>query len=175
MAEFVANTKRLDPYKNFKFQVKFGSEYVAGINKVSALKRTTEVIKHRHGGSPNTPFLAPGRTEFAPITMEHGLTQSHVFEAWAAKVWQIRAGLGGEVSLADFRKELTLEHLNEAGQTVYRYYIYNAWVSEYQAMPDLDANQNAVAIEYLKIEYEGFDRDPSLSESPEPIFTSTHA
>ena len=175
MPQFVANPHRLDPYKNFKFLVKWDGLYVAGVSKVSALKRTTEVIKHRSGGDPASPILAPGRTEFAPITMERGITQDHTFEAWASKVWQIGAANGAQVSLADFRKEVTIEHLNEAGQVVYRYFVHRAWVSEFQFLSDLDANANAVAIDYIKLENEGVDRDPSVTELPEPSFTSTHA
>lgn len=175
MTEFVTNPQRFDPYKNFKFLVKWDGQYVAGINKVSSLKRTTEVVKHRAGGDPSTMRLSPGKTEYQPVTMEHGLTQNAEFEAWAAKVWQVGATAGAEVSLKDFRKDVTLELLNEAGQIVKRYFIYRAWVSEYQAMPDLDASQNAVAIESLKLENEGWDRDASLTEPTEPQYDSTHA
>lgn len=175
MPQFVTNPHRLNPYMNFKFLVKWDGTYVAGVSKVGALKRTTEVVKHRAGGDPASPVLAPGRTEFAAITLERGITQDHTFEAWAAKVWQIGAGNGAEVSLQDFRKELTIEHLNEAGQIVYRYFVHRAWVSEFQFLADLDANANAVAIEYVKVEHEGVDRDSAVTELLEPSFTSTHA
>src|SRR5215469_8312659 len=133
MAEFTVNAQRFDPYKNFKFRLKWDGRYVAGASKVSALKRTTEVVKHRAGGDPSTSRKQPGRTEFEAITLERGVTQDLEFEAWAAKVWQIRAGLGAEVSLKDFRKDVILDLFNEAGQKVLSYKIYNAWVSEYQA------------------------------------------
>src|ERR1700722_11604169 len=115
MAEFPANPTRFDPYKNFKFRLKWDGRYVAGVSKCSSLKRTTEVVKHREGGDPSTSRKSPGRTDFSPITLERGVTHDLAFEAWAAKVWQINAGLGAEVSLADFRKNLTLEFYNEAG------------------------------------------------------------
>jgi len=175
MAEFTANVNRFDPYKNFKFRLKWDGRYVAGISKVSPLKRTTAVVKHRDGADPSTSHKSPGLTDYDPITLERGVTHDLDFEAWAAKVWQIGAGLGAEVSLADFRKDVILDFYNEAGQLVISYRIYRAWVSEYQALPDLDANANAVAIQHIKLENEGWDRDPSVTEPTETSFTSTHA
>jgi phage tail-like protein len=175
MAEFTANPQRFDPYKNFKFRVKWDGRYVAGVSKVSALKRTTEVIRHRSGGNMSTPFLAPGQSRFEPVTIERGVTHDPEFEAWAAKVWQLGAAPGSEVSLADFRKDLIIDFFNEAGQLAISYKLYRCWVSEYQALPDLDANANAVAIQHIKIENEGWDRDTSTTEPTEPSFTSTHA
>jgi phage tail-like protein len=175
MAEFVVNATRFDPYKNFKFRVKWDGRYVAGISKVSALKRTTEVVKHRDGGDSSTSRKSPGRTEYDAITLERGVTHDLEFEAWAAKVWQIHAGLGAEVSLKDFRKDIILDFYNEAGQLAISYKIYRAWVSEYQALPDLDANANAVAIQHIKLENEGWERDVSVTEPTEPSYTSTGA
>jgi phage tail-like protein len=175
MAEFTVNAQRFDPYKNFKFRVKWDGVYVAGVSKVSALKRTTEVVKHREGGDPSTSRKSPGRSEFAAITLERGVTHDLAFESWAAKVWQIGASLGAEVSLADFRKDIILDFYNEAGQLAISYKIYRAWVSEYQALPDLDSNANAVAIQHIILENEGWDRDTSVTEPPEQSFTSTHA
>jgi phage tail-like protein len=175
MAEFTANPQRFDPYKNFKFRVKWDGRYVAGVSKVSALKRTTEVVEHREGGDPSTSHKSPGRTKFEAITLERGITHDLEFEAWAAKVWQIGASLGSEVSLADFRKDVILDFYNEAGQLAISYKIYRAWVSEFQALPDLDANANAVAIQHIKIENEGWERDTSVTEPTEPSFSSTHA
>ena len=175
MAESTANVNRFDPYKNFKFRLKWDGRYVAGISKVSPLKRTTAVVKHRDGADPSTSHKSPGLTDYDPITLERGVTHDLDFEAWAAKVWQIGAGLGAEVSLADFRKDVILDFYNEAGQLVISYRIYRAWVSEYQALPDLDANANAVAIQHIKLENEGWDRDPAVTEPTETSFTSTHA
>jgi phage tail-like protein len=175
MTEFTVNAQRFDPYKNFKFRLKWDGHYVAGISKVSALKRTTEVVKFRDGGDPSTSRKSPGRSEFEAITLERGVTHDLDFEAWAAKVWQIGAALGSEVSLADFRKDLILDFYNEAGQLAISYKIYRAWVSEYQAMPDLDANANAVAIQHIKLENEGWERDTSVIEPTEPSFNSTAA
>jgi phage tail-like protein len=168
MAEFSVNTKRLDPYKNFKFKVKWDGQYVAGISKVSGLKRTTEVVKHRDGGDPSMTHKSPGRSDFEPITLERGVTHDPAFEAWASKVWNLGASLGSEVSLADFRKDIILEVYNEAGQKAIAYNIYRCWVSEYQALPDLDANANAIAIQHIKLENEGWARDPSVTEPTEP-------
>jgi phage tail-like protein len=165
MAEFSINAQRFDPYKNFKFRVKWDGKYVAGISKVSGLKKTTEVVKHRVGGDPSSNRKSPGRTEYEAITLERGVTHDIEFEAWANKVWNFGSGLGAEASLRDFRKELIIELYNEAGQVALAYKVHGCWVSEYQALPDLDANANAIAIQHVKLENEGWERD---SESPEP-------
>lgn len=170
MAQFSVNAQRLDPYKNFKFRVKWDGRYVAGVSKVSMLKRSSEVIKHRSGGDPSTSFKAPGRTEFEPVTLEAGVTHDQEFEQWANKVWNFGSMPGGEVSLKDFRKDIIIELMNEAGQVVMAYNIYRAWVSEYEALPDLDANANAVAITKLKLECEGWERDYAVTEPTEPSF-----
>ena len=171
MGQFSVNAQRLDPYKNFKFRVKWDGNYVAGVSKVSVLKRTTEVIKHRSGGDPSTSFKAPGRTEYDAITLERGVTHDLAFEAWANKLWNFGSTAGGEVSLADFRKDIILELMNEAGQVVLSYNIYRCWVSEFQALPDLDSNANAVAIAKLKLENEGWERDYAVTEPKEPSFS----
>ena len=170
MAEFTVNTYRHDPYKNFKFVVMWDGKYVAGISKVTGLKRTTEVVKFRDGADPSTSRKSPGRNEFDAITLERGITFDTAFEEWAGKVWHLGAKAGMEVSLKDFRKDIILELHNEAGQKVQAYKIYRCWVSEYQAMPDLDANANAVAIQHIKLENEGWERDISVVELPEPSF-----
>jgi phage tail-like protein len=168
MAEFPVNPTRLDPYKQFKFRVKWDNKYVAGVSKVSGLKRTTEVVEHREGGDPSTAHKSPGRTQFDAITLERGVTQDIEFEAWANKVWKLRAGLGSEVELADFRKEIVIELLNEAGQVVHAYNVYRCWPSEYVALSDLDADAASVAIEHIRLENEGFERDTSVVEPKEP-------
>lgn len=170
MAQFSVNIQpqRFDPYKNFKFRVKWDGKYVAGVSKVSALKRTTEVVKHREGGDPSSSRKSPGKTEYEAITLERGVTHDEEFEKWASKVWILGAGLGSEVSLKDFRKDITIEVYNEAGQLAIAYNVFRCWVSEYQAMPDLDANANAVAIQNLKLENEGWVRDTSVTEPSEP-------
>jgi phage tail-like protein len=172
MADFIVNAQRFDPYKNFKFRLKWDNRYVAGVSKVTALKRTTEVVKHRDGGDPSTSRKSPGRTEFEAITLERGVTHDREFELWASKVWQVGVGLGSEVSLADFRKDVILDFYNEAGQLAISYKIYRAWVSEYQALPDLDANANAVAIQHIKLENEGWERDTSVTEPTESTVTA---
>jgi phage tail-like protein len=171
MAQFSVNAQRFDPYKNFKFRVKWDGRYVAGISKVSALKRTTEVVEHREGGDPSTSRKAPGRTKYEAITLERGVTHDQEFEQWANKVWNYGSGLGAETSLKDFRKNLTIEVYNEAGQLAIAYRIFRCWVSEYQALPDLDANANAVAIQTIKLENEGWERDYEVPEPSEPSFT----
>jgi phage tail-like protein len=171
MAQFSVNPTRFDPYKNFKFKVKWDGRYVAGISKVGMLKRTTEVVKHREGGDPSTTRKSPGRTEFDAVTLERGVTHDPEFENWANKVWNLGAGLGSEVSLKDFRKDVIVEMYNEAGQKVIAYKVFRCWVSEFQALPDLDANANAVAIQHIKLENEGWERDASVTEPTEPTLT----
>ena len=170
MAQFTVNPNRFDPYKNFKFRVKWDGRYVAGISKVSALKRTTEVVEHREGGDPSTSRKSPGRNKFDAVTLERGVTHDLEFEAWANKVWNFSGGPGAESSLADFRKDVILDVFNEAGQKVIAYKIFRCWVSEYQSLPGLDANANAVAIQTLKLENEGWERDADVPEPAEPTF-----
>ena len=168
MTQFTVNPQRFDPYKNFKFRVKWDGRYIAGVSKISALKRTTEVIEHREGGDLSTSRKSPGTTKYDPITLERGVTHDTEFEQWANKVWKFGAGLGSEVSLKDFRKDITIEFFNEAGQLVIAYKVYRCWVSEYQALPDLDADANAVAFEHITLENEGWERDPNIPEPAEP-------
>ena len=172
MVQFAVNPLRFDPYKNFKFRIKWDGRYVAGVNKVGALKRSTEVVEHREGGDPSTSRKSPGRTKYEAITLERGVTHDIEFEAWANKVWNFGSGLGAEVSLKDFRKDVIIDMYNEAGQLVLSYRVYRAWVSEYQALPDLDANANAVAIQHIKLENEGFERDVEVPEPAEPQFSA---
>ncbi len=166
--QFSVNTQRVDSYKNFKFRVKWDGRYVAGIGKVGALKRTTDVVEEREGGDPSTVHKSPGQIKYEPITLERGITHDPEFEAWANKVWNYGAGLGAEVSLADFRKDIIIEVYNESGQLALAYKVYRCWVSEYQALPDLDASANEVAIETLTLENEGWERDTGVTEPTEP-------
>lgn len=175
MAQFSVNAQRFDPYKNFKFRVRWDGRYVAGVSKVSSLKRTTEVVKHRDGGDPSSTRKSPGRTEFEAITLERGMTHDTEFEKWANKVWNYGSGLGAEVSLKDFRKDVIIELYNEAGQLALAYKVFRCWVSEFQALPDLDANANAVAIAHLKLENEGWERDLDVGEPSEPTFNEPAA
>lgn len=165
MAGFVKNAHRVDPYKNFKFQVIWDGRPVLGVSKVGALKRTTEVVKHRSGGENSTDHKSPGRTSYEAITMERGITHDAEFEKWANTVYSYAGDAA--MGLAGYKKELTLEVKNEKGQVAIRYFIHNCWVSEFQALPDLDANANAVAIEHIKIENEGWERDIQTQEPDE--------
>lgn len=175
MPTFPANPQRLDPYKNFKFRIKWDGKFVAGVSSVSALRRTTEVISFREGGDPSTSHKSPGRTEYDAITLERGLTYDTAFEAWAAKVWNFGAGLGSEVSLADFRKDIVLELYNEAGQLIFSYQIYRCWVSEYEALPVLEANRPATALQRLVLQNEGWERDLAVVEPSEPTIPQGNA
>jgi phage tail-like protein len=171
MAQFTVNPHRHDPYKNFKFKVKWDGRYVAGIHRISALRRTTEVIEHREGGDPSMRRKSPGRTTFEPIVLERGISHDTEFERWANKVWNFGAGPGAEASLKDFRKDLVIELYNEAGQLVLAYKAYRCWVSEYQALPDLDANASSIAIQSITLQNEGWERDYDVGEPAEPAFT----
>lgn len=171
MAQFSVNASRFDPYKNFKFRVKWDGRYVAGVSKVGALKRSTEVVEHREGGDSSSSRKSPGRTKYEAVTLERGVTHDTEFEKWANKVWNFGSGLGAEVSLKDFRKDIIVELYNEAGQLVTAYKLFRCWVSEFQAQADLDANANAVLIQTLKLENEGWERDYDVQEPAEPSFT----
>lgn len=163
--EFKVNTQRLDPYKQYKFRVKWDGKYIPGIHRVSGLVRKTEVVMHRVGGDPNIFRRSPGLTTYEPLVMERRRTHDTSFEEWANKVYNYGAGLGSEVSLKDFRKDIIIELYNEAGQTVMAFKVYRCWPSDYSALGELDSNGNAIAIESLVLQYEGFERD---LEVPEP-------
>ena len=171
--QFKANTTRYDPYKNYRFKVKWDGNYVAGISKVSMLKRSTEVVKHRAGGDPSLVRLSPGQSTYDPITLEQGVTHDVTFEQWANKVWNYHNSIGTDpdVSLKDFRKDITIELYNESGQKVLGYKVYRCWVSEFQALPEFDGSGNAVAIQTLKLENEGWERDTGETEPTETSFT----
>jgi phage tail-like protein len=162
---FAVNASRVDPYKNFKFQIMWDGRVVLGISKVGALKRTTEVVKHREGGENSTDHKSPGRTTYEAITLERGITHDLEFEAWANKVH--RYGGDAQMDLRNFRKDVILVVHNERGQPVKKYKIFRCWVSEYNAVPDLDANANAIAIEHIKLENEGWERDEEVKEPNE--------
>jgi phage tail-like protein len=168
MASFSVNPHRFDPYKDFKFRVIWDGRHVAGVSKVSQLRRATEVVRHREGGDPSTTRKSPGLTEYDPVTLERGVTHDPEFEAWANKVWGLGRGLGTEVSLKDFRKDVILDLYNEAGQKVLSYFLYRCWVSEYVALPELSADGAGVAIERITLENEGWARDTEVAEPEEP-------
>jgi phage tail-like protein len=166
MTQFSVHPQRFDPYKNFKFRVKWDGKYVAGISKVGGLKRTTEVVKHREGGDPSTSRKSPGRNKFEAITLDRGVTHDLEFEKWANQVRNCGTGLDAKMSLKDSRKDIIIEVYNEAGRLAMAYKVYRCWVSEFQASADLDANANAVLIQHIKLETEGWERDV---ETPQPI------
>ena len=157
---FPVNSERYVPYKNFKFRVWWDGRPVAGVSKVSALKRTTEAATWREGGDPSASYSSPTVWEFEPITLERGVTHDPEFEKWANLIYNIDGD--AEVSLKNFRKTITIELLNAQGSVVKSYKIYRAWVSEYEALPELDAGGNEYAIETLVLEHEGWERDAEL-------------
>lgn len=170
MTKFTVNPNRFDPYKQYKFRVKWEGRYVAGISKVSSLRRSTEVVTHREGGDPSSVRRSPGQTTYEPIVLVRGRTHDAEFEEWANKVWNFGSGLGSEVSLADFRKDIIIELFNEAGQLVMAFKVYRCWPSEYVALGELNANDTCVAFESLTLQHEGWERDYSVTEPEEPSF-----
>ena len=167
MASFSVNTHRFDPYKNFKFRIKWNGRYVAGVSKISPLKRNTEVIEYRDGANSNNIRKMPGFTKYGPITLERGITHDTEFENWANQVFNMGGNAGSEMSLKNFRRDIVIEMYNEAGQLVLSYKVYRCWVSEYTALPELDANSFAVAIETIILENEGWERDLAVREPTE--------
>ena len=165
MAQFAVNTHRFDPYKNFKFRVKWDGKYVAGVSKISALKRSTEPVEHREGGDPSTLRLSPSVWKFEPITLERGITHDPEFENWANLIYHTDGDAA--ISLKNFRKDLIIEFLNEQSSVALAYKVYRCWVSEYTGLPELDANANAVAIESMVIQNEGWERDTDVPEPAE--------
>jgi len=164
MAQFSVNTHRFDPYKNFKFRIKWDGKYVAGVSKIGALKQSTEPVTHREGGDPSTSRVSPSTWKFEPIALERGCTHDPEFEAWAQKVWDFSNPLA---PLKDFRKDIIIELLNEQGNVAKAYKVFRCWVSEYQSIPELDASANAVAIESMTLQNEGWERDMSVTEPTE--------
>lgn len=174
--QFKVNTYRYDPYKNFRFRVKWDNTYVAGVNNVTNLMRTTEVVRFRYGGDPSTPRPSPGQTEYGPITLRQGVTHDVAFEQWANKVWDYSNSTKGPdqsnqiVSLKDFRKDIIIELYNEAGQKVIAYNVYRCWVSEYVALSDLDSLGNEFAFQSITLQNEGWERDYNVKEPTEGSF-----
>jgi phage tail-like protein len=166
MAEFTVNPSRFDPYKNMKFRIKWDGKYVAGVSKISALKKSTEPVTHREGGDPSTSRVSPSLWKFEPITLERGVTHDPEFENWANLIYNTDGDAA--ISLNNFRKDLIIELLNEQGVTAKAYKVYRCWVSEYQSLPELDANAHAIAIERMVLQNEGWERDTSV---PEPTQT----
>jgi len=165
MAQFSVNTSRIDPYKSFKFRVKWDGQIVAGVSKVSALKRTTEIVSHREGGDISTQRHSPAASKFEPITLERGITFDPEFEKWANLVYSTEGD--GAVSLANFRKDIYIEFLNLQGTVVRGYRVFRCWVSEFTSLPELDANGNAIAFESMVLQNEGFERDEAVVEVAE--------
>ena len=168
MPPFTVNPHRLDPYKGWRFQVRWDGRVVAGVSRVSGLRRSTAVVEHRLGSEPNALRLSPGLTRHEPIVLERGVTHDTAFEEWAARTHDVAAG--GNVALRDLRKDVRIEFFNEAGQLVLAYVVYRCWVSHYQALGELDAGASAVAIETLTLQNEGWARDTAVTEPVEPSY-----
>jgi phage tail-like protein len=162
---FSVNSHRIMPYMNFRFLVLFGGEVVAGASKVSGLKQTVEVVEHRHGGDASTKRKQPGLSTFEPITIERGISFDTEFEEWATMVYSTEGP--GAVSLLNFRRDITIELYNLQGVKVRAWNAFRCWVSEFTAVPELDANGNAIAFETIVLQNEGFARDLAVVEQME--------
>lgn len=163
MAQFTVNATRFDPYKSFMFRVKWDGQYVAGLSKMGALKRTTDPVTHREGGDPSFERKSPGTTKYEPVTLERGRTHDTAFEEWANRVHSLQS----PISLKSFRKDIIIDVFNEAGQKVLSYLLFRCWVSEFQTLPELDAKSATIAIETIRLENEGWQRDESVTEPAE--------
>lgn len=165
MVQFSVNATRIDPYKNFRFRLLFAGVAVAGVSKVSGLKRTIEPVTHREGGAPANKNISPGLASFEPITIERGITHDDEFEKWALSVYNPDGP--GLMSLKNFRRDISIELYNLQGVKVRAWNAFRCWVSEFTAVPELDANANGVAFESIVLQNEGFMRDEAVIELAE--------
>lgn len=165
MPPFPVNVHRFDPYKNFKFRIKWDGRVVAGVSKISPLKRSTEPVTHREGNDPSTARVSPSVWKFEPITVERGVTHDTDFEAWANLIYTTQGDAA--ISLKSFRKDVLIEFMNEQGSVAKAYRVFRCWVSEYTALPELDANANTIAIESMVLQNEGWERDTAVPEPTE--------
>lgn len=165
MAEFSVNTRRYDPYRTFMFRVVIDGVVVAGVSKVGALTRTTEIVSHRSGGVNSFQYASPGLTKHEPIVLERGVTFDPSFNNWANEVYNPQ-GPGG-VSLRNFRKDILVTLMNLQGVPVRAYKVFRCWPSAYTALPELSANDNAVAIQSLTLQNEGWELDEAVVETAE--------
>lgn len=164
---FPANAHRFDPYHTFKFQVVIAGKSVAGLSKMGALKKTTEVVNWRSAGDPSYQRAMPGGTKFENVALEQGLSQDTVFEEWANAVNNVAEGDAG-MSLVKYRRDVVINVLNLQGVPTLSYKLKRAWVAEFQALPEFDANNmNTVGIQSITIAYEGFTRDLAVAEPAE--------
>lgn len=167
---FFVNSHRFDPYKQFKFRVKWDGRYIHQIIRVSGLNRKTEVVTHRPGNEAGVVRKSPGQTVYEPIKIERGRTHDTAFEEWVNKVYNFGSGGGSEVSLADFRKDIVIELYNEAGQLVMAFKVYRCWPAKYSAVNQFDAMSKEIALEIIVLDHEGWERDYAVTEPTEPSF-----
>jgi phage tail-like protein len=164
---FPANAHRYDPYRTFKFQVVIAGKSVAGLTKMGALKKTTEVVNWRSAGDPSYQRAMPGGSKFENVALEQGLSHDLVFEEWANAVNNVAEGDAG-MSLVKYRRDVVINVLNLQGVPAISYKLKRAWVAEFSALPEFDANNmNTVGIQSITIAYEGFVRDAAVAEPAE--------
>jgi phage tail-like protein len=171
MPRLPVNTPCFDPYRSFKFRVKWDGRCVAGVNKVSATERTTEVVHHREGAGLGNRRKSPGSPKHEAITLERGVTHDKDFVQWAGKVRNYGSGVGAGVSLKELRRDVIIEAYNEVGHVAVAYKVHRCWVSEFKALPDLEASANCVAIEHITLENEGWERDEQVLEPTKPALS----
>jgi phage tail-like protein len=164
---FPVNAHRHDPYRTFKFQVLLGGVTVAGLSKMGAIKRTTEAVKWRSAGDVSSQRVMPGGSTWEPVSLEQGLSHDPVFEEWANQVNNVVDGDAG-MSLLNYRRDVVINVMNLQGVPVISYVLRRAWVSEFQALPEFDANNmNTVGIQSIIMQHEGAFRDTAVVEPAE--------
>ena len=152
VTKFSVNPNTSDPYKDFRFLL-WDGKYVAGFNKMSPLKKTSEGMKYSEGNSTGT--LIPDKMKYEAIILERGVTYDARFEKWMNSGPYLGQGHG---FLAEsFKKDLIIEVNNERGMLALSYEIYDCLVSQYQRIP-LDTNSNVMGIYHLKLNCEGWKR-----------------
>jgi len=155
----------VEPFKNFRFRVRWDGRYVAGVTRITGLRRRSEVVRHNEGGDPAIGRKSPGRTEFESVSLERGVSNDKGFETWANQVWSM-GSVNDQPGPKEFRKDIVIELYDDAGRLAVAYKLLRCWVSEYQALPDLDVGANSVAVETIKLEIEGWERDTQVTEAP---------
>lgn len=166
MTEFSVNPHRRHAYGNRRFRVRWDGRVVPGVTRVSGLVRRTDTIATRDGNDPGTPLPTPGETTYEPITLERGRTHDDAFEAWADLVFD-RDAESGETDLDEFQKSVVVDLLNEGGQVVMAFHVFDCWPSEYVALGTLDANDPERATESLTLQHTGWVRDEAVTEPAE--------
>jgi phage tail-like protein len=149
-----------DPYRKFKFLVKWNNAVVMAVHKVSSITKSIDPIDWRTGGDSNFSAKVPGLTKWEPITLERGLSADTAFQEWMVLVNKYtKAGLGADEAVHAFRKNLNIEMYSLQNELVMTINVYNAWPSKL-TIADFDAKANELAIEHMELQNEGWDLTP---------------